>query len=113
MDHDDSSIIAASDKWFQAQRRETAALMRNDLQEAMVAVEEVALRWARNGYLELRTFKYEYDPSTGQHEKRQGRHLTESEAAARIAVMVREIMTQALDLDHITILVEQDEAVSK
>lgn len=106
MNSEDASEIASSEAWRAAQCREQAAQMRNDLQEAMIAVEEIALRWAREGYLELRTFRYEFDPATHRHEKRDGPRMTEEQAAARIACLVREAMTDALESDAIRILCE-------
>lgn len=89
-DDRDFREVPHDDRWVMERHRETVAEVRNHVQEIMCVVEEVALKMAQAGYLNCEVERSEFDLKTRQWRMIHDHYLTNTQAAARLASIVKE-----------------------
>ena len=99
MDTQDYAAHAAFDADRAAARRaeliEAQAEINNDIQGLMAAAEEIALKWARNGWLDQWGRKSEWDEDVRRYVLRR-RDLSDLEASAQVASCIQDVMRDAM-----------------
>lgn len=87
--------VSEGDHWYVKQAREIDARINNDVQAIMCAAEETALAWAKDGLLELAEPGLKFDEAKREHIRTMV-PLTREQAAARVAIMVKQLLEDQL-----------------
>lgn len=78
-----------------AELREAQAEINNDIQGLMAAAEEIALKWARNGWLDQWARKSEWDDDVRRYVLRRVEQ-SDLQASAQVAGCIQDVMRDAM-----------------
>lgn len=98
-DDRDFREVPHDDKWVMERHRETAADVRNYAQELMCVAEEIGLKMAKAGLLDREVRRSAYSPVKGYHVMVHDHFLTNEQAAARFASIIKETLLDNLSDD--------------
>jgi len=98
-DDRDFREVPHDDRWVLERHREIVADVRNYAQELMCAAEEIGRKMAKAGLLDCEVRRSVYSPVKGYHVMVHDHYLTNEQAAARFASIIKETLLDNLSDD--------------